>query len=77
MRSQTSVDSCDMMSALLTKGGIMSKPTRQKLCEAAIDLFSQEGYDGVTTKKIAEVAGVSEMTLFRHFGSKTNLFQDA
>ncbi|WP_430883041.1 TetR/AcrR family transcriptional regulator [Fusibacter sp. JL216-2] len=55
----------------------MSKPTRQKLCEAAIDLFSQEGYDGVTTKKIAEVAGVSEMTLFRHFGSKTNLFQDA
>ncbi len=55
----------------------MSKTTRQKLCEAAIELFSNEGYDGVTTKKIAEVAGVSEMTLFRHFGSKNNLFQDA
>lgn len=55
----------------------MSKSTRQKLCEAAIELFSKEGYDSVTTKKIAEIAGVSEMTLFRHFGSKNNLFQDA
>ncbi len=55
----------------------MSKSTKQKLCEAAIDLFSKEGYESVTTKKIAEQAGVSEMTLFRHFGTKLNLFQEA
>lgn len=55
----------------------MPKPTRQKLCEAAIDLFSKEGYDSVTTKKIAEAAGLSEMTLFRHFGTKYNLFEEA
>jgi AcrR family transcriptional regulator len=55
----------------------MSKPTRQKLCEAAVDLFSKEGYDSVTTKRIAEAAGLSEMTLFRHFGTKYNLFEEA
>ncbi len=55
----------------------MAKTTRQKLCEAAIELFSSEGYDSVTTKKIAETAGVSEMTLFRHFGTKYNLFEEA
>jgi len=59
------------------RGGIMSKSTKQKLSEAAIELFSNEGYDAVTTKKIAELAGVSEMTLFRHFGTKSNLFQEA
>jgi len=73
----TSDDSYDKLLVNTNKGGVMSKTTRQKLCEAAIELFSSEGYDGVTTKKIAEVAGVSEMTLFRHFGSKNNLFQDA
>jgi len=55
----------------------MAKSTRQKLCEAAIELFSKDGYDAVSTKKIAEVAGVSEMTLFRHFGTKTKLYEDA
>jgi len=55
----------------------MAKSTRQKLCEAAIELFSKDGYDAVSTKKIAEVAGVSEMTLFRHFGTKSKLYEDA
>ncbi|MDR3602209.1 MAG: TetR/AcrR family transcriptional regulator [Desulfosporosinus sp.] len=44
---------------------------------AAIVLFSQKGFTAVTTKEIAKVAGVSEMTLFRHFESKQNLFEKA
>lgn len=51
--------------------------TSEKILNAAIILFSQKGYDAVTTKVIARKAGVSEMTLFRHFENKLNLFEKA
>ncbi|MFD0586493.1 TetR/AcrR family transcriptional regulator [Paenibacillus sp. GCM10027627] len=44
---------------------------------AAIDLMAEKGYKGVSTKEIAAAAGVSEMTLFRNFGSKQNLLESA
>ncbi|GGE02322.1 TetR/AcrR family transcriptional regulator [Paenibacillus nasutitermitis] len=47
--------------------------TGDKLILAAIDLISEQGYDGTTTKEIAAAAGFSEVTLFRHFGSKEAL----
>ena len=49
--------------------------TRQRILEAALQLFSERGYDGATTRAIASLAGVNEVTLFRHFGSKKSLFQ--
>ncbi|AET68828.1 transcriptional regulator [Desulfosporosinus orientis DSM 765] len=49
--------------------------TEEKILDAAIVLFSQKGYTAVTTKEIAKKAGVSEMTLFRHFYNKRNLFE--
>ncbi|HZK55590.1 MAG TPA: TetR/AcrR family transcriptional regulator [Desulfosporosinus sp.] len=51
--------------------------TEDKILNASIILFSQKGYSAVTTKEIAKEAGVSEMTLFRHFESKHNLFDKA
>lgn len=51
--------------------------TEDKILNASIILFSQKGYSAVTTKEIAKEAGVSEMTLFRHFESKHNLFEKA
>lgn len=51
--------------------------TEDKIIDAAIVLFSQKGYTAVTTKEIAKEAGVSEMTLFRHFENKHNLFERA
>ena len=51
--------------------------TEDKILNASIILFSQKGYNAVTTKEIAKEAGVSEMTLFRHFESKHNLFEKA
>lgn len=51
--------------------------TEEKIINASIFLFSQKGYTAVTTKEIAKEAGVSEMTLFRHFESKHNLFERA
>ncbi|CEH28984.1 transcriptional regulator [Aneurinibacillus migulanus] len=48
-----------------------------KLLLAAIDLIAEKGYNGVSTKEIAAAAGLSEKTLFRHFGSKQNLLETA
>ena len=50
-------------------------PTKEKILDAAITLVSQKGYLGATTREIARTAGVTELTLFRHFGSKENLFE--
>lgn len=50
-----------------------SEDTRQRLIGAALKLFGQVGYTRASTRLIAETAGVNEVTLFRHFGSKKNL----
>jgi AcrR family transcriptional regulator len=45
--------------------------------EAARSLFARQDYRSTTTKEIAEVAGIAEPLLFRHFGSKAALFKEA
>jgi AcrR family transcriptional regulator len=50
---------------------------RQLLLDAARDLFAERGFKGTSTRDIAERAGVSEVMIFRHFGSKANLFQES
>lgn len=47
--------------------------TRERIMQAASRLFSEKGFAGATTRAIAELANVNEVTLFRHFGSKENL----
>lgn len=47
--------------------------TRTRLLKAALEVFAAEGIAGATTKEIARVAGVNEVTLFRHFHSKEQL----
>lgn len=54
-----------------------SMDNRDKLMMAAIELIAVNGYKGVSTKQIAASAGVSEMTLFRQFGNKQNLIEQA
>jgi AcrR family transcriptional regulator len=51
--------------------------TALKLMTAAVELMAEKGYNGVTTQEIAELAGYSEKTLFRHFKSKQNLLESA
>ena len=46
--------------------------TRTALEASAITLFAERGYDATTTAEIARRAGVSEMTLFRHFPTKAS-----
>jgi len=46
-----------------------------KIFSAALQILIFHGYEGTTTQKIAEVAGVNEVTLFRKYGSKAGLFE--
>ena len=50
---------------------------RDQLLEAAARLYAEAGYRGATTRRIAVQAGVNEITLFRHFGSKDVLIREA
>lgn len=47
---------------------------RARLLKAAHELFTERGYRATTTKEIAARAAVAEPTLFRHFGSKVDVF---
>lgn len=50
---------------------------REKVLEAAVRVFAEVGSRGATTRRIAAAAGVNEVTLFRHFGSKEALMREA
>ena len=50
---------------------------RDQLLDAAVRLYAEAGYRGATTRRIAEEAGVNEITLFRQFGSKDALIREA
>lgn len=52
------------------------KDTRNNILAAARELFEKRGFAAATTKDIAELAGVSEVTLFRHFPTKRALFNE-
>ncbi|MEL7500888.1 MAG: TetR family transcriptional regulator [Cyanobacteria bacterium J06554_6] len=52
----------------------MSTPsTRDRLTQAALELFLSQGVSQTTTRQIADLAGVNEATLFRNFGNKYGL----
>jgi AcrR family transcriptional regulator len=46
---------------------------RERLVVAAVDLFIEQGYDDTTVAQIAERAGVTRSTFFRHFPDKREL----
>lgn len=50
---------------------------REALLGATLELFAAVGSRGATTRRIAEAAGVNEVTLFRQFGSKEALIREA
>src|SRR5579863_7555377 len=48
--------------------------TADRIVEAAVQLFSRQGFAASSTHEIARLAGVSEVTVFRHFPRKRDLF---
>jgi AcrR family transcriptional regulator len=53
--------------------GMSRTPPRERIIDAARDLFRKHGLRGVGVDAIAEAAGTNKMTLYRHFGSKDEL----
>ncbi|MFZ4810921.1 MAG: TetR/AcrR family transcriptional regulator [Ilumatobacteraceae bacterium] len=51
--------------------------TRAKILAAALDLFSEQSFDGATTREIAARAGVTQGLLNYHFSSKDELWRAA
>ena len=51
--------------------------SREKLIEAAARVYAESGFRGATTRRIADEAGVNEITIFRLFGSKAALIEEA
>lgn len=55
----------------------MSKEERkEQILVAALKVFVEKGYNGATTQEIAKAADISEVTLFRHFTSKQEIFME-
>jgi AcrR family transcriptional regulator len=50
---------------------------RARILEAAARVYAEYGFRGATTRRIAIAAGVNEVTLFRTFGSKAALIDEA
>ncbi len=48
---------------------------QERILEAALQLFAQEGFHATSTSKVAKLAEVSEGLIFRHFENKEGLLQ--
>ena len=55
----------------------MSEPsTREKLLNAALDLFSQKGYSASSVDEIAESIGIKGPNIYKYFKGKEGLYND-
>ena len=52
----------------------MAKGTRDKLLEAALELFSQNGYAGTNIRELSASLGLGKSSLYRHFESKDEIW---
>ncbi|WUJ71389.1 TetR/AcrR family transcriptional regulator [Kribbella soli] len=50
--------------------------TRARISDVATQLFLERGFDGVTVAEVAREAGVSSVTVFKHFPRKEDLLLD-
>lgn len=54
---------------------LTTQSTSDRIINAAIELISEKGYKAATTKAIAQLANVNEVTIFRHFGNKRGILK--
>lgn len=54
---------------------MVEKNTKEKIFDVSIDLFSQNGYDGVSIRQIAGEVGIKESSIYNHYKSKGSLLE--
>ena len=51
------------------------KNTKENIFDVSIDLFSQNGYDGVSIRQIAKEVGIKESSIYNHYQSKESILE--
>lgn len=51
------------------------KTTKEKIFEAAIDLFAQKGFDATSMREISEVVGIKKASMYSHYKSKDEILE--
>ena len=49
-------------------------PTQAKLLDISVELFSREGFSGVSMRDIARTAGITQAAIYHHFANKEALY---
>jgi AcrR family transcriptional regulator len=49
------------------------KGTKEKIFDAAVELFAERGYDGVSVRDIAKAVGIRESSVYKHYVSKDDI----
>ena len=60
-----------------SSGGDRSSVRRERILEAAAEVLAEDGFERITTRRIAQAAGVNVATLHYHFGGKEALLAAA
>jgi TetR/AcrR family transcriptional regulator len=58
----------------MRQASVIEIGSRDKILDAAEDLFARRGFAGIGMREVAEVAGLGKSSLFHHFTSKAELY---
>ena len=53
---------------------LMAKDTKDRILAAALDMFSQNGYDGTNIRELTSSLGLAKSSMYRHFTSKEEIW---
>jgi AcrR family transcriptional regulator len=75
LQVSTYMSSLECNSQRIQVAGGSADLTKKRILAAAELVFSQDGFQGATTREIARQAGVNEVTIFRHFRTREELLR--
>ncbi len=79
MTQTTPIDPTEqsLMEAVTERGpgvdAAITPTTRERILDVALDLFTEQGFDGTSLRQIAEQLGVTKAALYYHFTSKDDI----
>jgi len=73
---QTHLDLTQSLDSRIGAYGMSSKSTREKILEAAKELFAEKGFDKASIEQIAKRAGISKTLVFWYFKNKEGLIEE-
>ena len=57
------------------KKRLPAKERRELIIEAALEVFSERGYEGAAIKKIADRVNINQALIYQHFKNKEDLYK--